>query len=313
MPRILAGFAAVGAVCVALLAVAGCSGPSSPGPAGAAGASHSASSAPDATQVPPGGSAIGSPGAGAGAGAGVGTAAIVLPPAGAVADYQLGGSYDPDPAVRIVTRDSTAEPASGIYSICYVNGFQSQPGAEWPAALLVNDMSGAPITDPGWPDEHIFDTSTSAKRAQLLDGLQPSIDGCRASGFQAIEFDNLDSYTRSHGALSADDAVAFATSLVAAAHASGLAAAQKNSVDLVDAGVHTVGFDFAMTEECFQFSECAAYAQGYGDRVIDVEYTSDLTTSFDQVCASSSRAPSTMLRDRQLTPVGDPGHVYRHC
>ncbi|MCU1482869.1 MAG: hypothetical protein JWQ19_3655 [Subtercola sp.] len=238
---------------------------------------------------------------------------LELPPAGGVADYQLGGAYRPDAAVQIVTRDSTAQPAAGLYSICYVNAFQSQPGVKWPSDLLVRDSSGTPITDPGWPDEHLFDISTEANRARLLDGLQPSIRLCASSGFQAVEFDNLDSYTRSLGALTADDAVAFATALVSSAHPRGLAVAQKNAADLATLGATSIGFDFAMTEECFEFDECSALTAAYGAHVIDVEYTSDLTTPFADVCASASRAPSTMLRDRELTSAGAEGHVYEHC
>src|SRR3954468_22116986 len=51
-----------------------------------------------------------------------------MPPAGAVPDYQLGGVYEPADGVAIVGRDRAADPAPGIYSVCYVNGFQTQPG-----------------------------------------------------------------------------------------------------------------------------------------------------------------------------------------
>jgi hypothetical protein len=240
-------------------------------------------------------------------------AALHLPPPGAVADYQLGGAYAPSPAVRIVTRDSTDKPAPGLYSICYVNGFQSQPGSHWPADLLVSDSSGTPFVDPGWPDEHIFDTSTAVKRARLAELLRPTIAGCARHGFDAVEFDNLDSYSRSHHALSPADAVSFATSLVAIAHQNGLAAAQKNAVELSAKGAKVIGFDFAMTEECFQYRECAGYTKVYGANVIDVEYTDTLTSSFATVCASSRRPVSVMLRDRELKPAGARGHVYRHC
>lgn len=43
--------------------------------------------------------------------------------------------------MTVVVRDSTDMPEPGLYSICYVNGFQTQPGAEWPVELLVD---GAP-------------------------------------------------------------------------------------------------------------------------------------------------------------------------
>lgn len=238
---------------------------------------------------------------------------IELPPAGAAADYQLGGGYSPDPAVRIVARDSTEKPVAGLYSICYLNGFQSQPGAEWPHDLLLKDASGAPLADPGWPDEYLFDISTNSNRDRISATLAESIRGCAESGFQAVEFDNFDSYTRSDGALTQADAVAFATDLVAIAHDAGLAAGQKNAPDLAATGATEIGFDFAVAEECFRYQECASYTDAFGQRVIDIEYTDDLPATFGEVCASRERPDSVMLRDHNLTARGANGYAYEHC
>lgn len=235
-----------------------------------------------------------------------------LPP-GAVADYQLGGAYPPPEGVTVVTRDSTEQPADGLYSICYVNGFQSQPGVEWPDELLLHDASGAPLIDPNWPDETLLDISSDAKRADAAAIVGASIERCSASGFAAVEFDNLDSYTRSSDLLTLDDAVAFARLLVTRAHELGLAAGQKNTSQLGDRGPDEIGFDFVVAEECDRFEECAAYTDVYGDQVIDIEYTDDLRRDFAQVCADPATPPTTILRDRNLTPLGDPAYVYYHC
>jgi hypothetical protein len=242
-----------------------------------------------------------------------GAAGVTALPADAVADYQLGGGYEPAPGVTVVARDSTDDPAPGLYSICYVNGFQTQPGAEWPGGLLLHEASGALLVDPGWPDEHLFDLSAAENRDAVARMLEPTIEGCAAAGFQAVEFDNLDSYTRSKGAFTLDDAVAFATQLVASAHAVGLAAGQKNTSELGDRGRHEIGFDFAVTEECHRFDECAAYTDVYGDQVIDIEYTDDLRGDFAAVCADPQTPHATVLRDRDLAPAGESGHVYDSC
>src|SRR4051812_13878225 len=81
-----------------------------------------------------------------------------LPPAGARADYQLGGAYAPPAGVRVVTRDRAARPVPGDYSICYVNAFQTQDDERgwWRAhhpSLLLRDARGHEVTDPGWPGE----------------------------------------------------------------------------------------------------------------------------------------------------------------
>ncbi|WP_440711562.1 endo alpha-1,4 polygalactosaminidase [Herbiconiux sp. YIM B11900] len=239
--------------------------------------------------------------------------AVQLLPENAVVDYQLGGGYPPSEGVTVVARDSTDEPAGGLYSICYLNGFQTQPGADWPDELVLHDASGAEVFDPGWPDERLLDISTAGKREAIAEQLQPAIAGCRADGFQAVEFDNLDSYTRSDEALGLDDAVAMATLLVASAHAEGLAAGQKNTAELEDRGRTGIGFDFAVAEECRRFDECASYTEVYGSQVIDIEYTDDLGGSLAEVCADPQLPPASVVRDRDLLPAGAKGHVEEHC
>jgi hypothetical protein len=177
---------------------------------------------------------------------------MLLPPANATFDYQLGGAYAPAADVRIVDRDRTATPAPGVYGVCYVNAFQTQPEelARWrrvhPRLLL--KKHGRPVVDQGW-GERLLDTSTAARRRALLRVVGRWIDGCARSGFRAVEPDNLDSYSRSKGALTLSDNKAFATMLIRRAHADGLAIAQKNTPELGGAG-RALGFDFAIAEEC---------------------------------------------------------------
>jgi len=230
-------------------------------------------------------------------------------PAGAVADYQLGGAYPPPDGVTVVARDSTEQPAEGLYNICYVNGFQTQPGVAWLDEMVLHDASGAPLMDPNWPDESIIDIRV-AGAAERIDTMT---DQCAAAGFDAVEFDNLDSYTRSAGQLTLDDAIAFATRLVEHAHSLGLAAGQKNTAQLGATGPDVIGFDFAIVEECDQFEECGDYTEVYGSAVIDIEYTDELRRPFDEVCADPATPESTILRDRDLTPAGSAGYEYAHC
>ena len=75
------------------------------------------------------------------------------------------------------------------------------------------------------------------------------IAGCAADGFDAVEIDNLDTFTRSHGRISEDDAVAQVRLFADAAHANGLAIAQKNSAEIVGRR-DEMGTDFAVAEEC---------------------------------------------------------------
>lgn len=237
-----------------------------------------------------------------------------LPPAGAAFDYQLGGAYPPPDGVEIVVRDRTAGALEDAYSICYVNGFQTQPGEQdlWPDGTLLQ-RDGEPVIDPDWPDEVILDTSTEESRAAIVTVVGPWIEGCAAAGYAAVEFDNLDTFTRTDGALDLDDNLTLATELAAIAHRAGLAAAQKNSAEYAELLADEAGFDFAVAEECAAFDECGAYTDVYGAHVLDIEYTDALPRPFAEMCADPAAPDSLILRDRELTAASDAGYVYERC
>ncbi|MGN8049307.1 endo alpha-1,4 polygalactosaminidase [Curtobacterium sp. 22159] len=239
-------------------------------------------------------------------------------PTSGIPDYQLGGSYTPPSGVTIVERDSTDRPAAGTYSICYVNGFQTQPGdarmwlRDHPSAVL-RSADGKPVSDPGWPDEMLLDTTTAAKRSEIVDVLTTSIARCADRGFDAVEFDNLDSWTRSHGALTRAGNLALAAAFVRAGHDHGLAVGQKNTPQLGASGRKTTGFDFVVSEECVKYQECFAYTKAYGEHVIDIEYSDNIGRSWSSVCSDDDRPAMTILRDRDLVTPSSDDYVYEHC
>lgn len=237
---------------------------------------------------------------------------VTLPPAGAGFDYQLGGAYPPPAGATIVVRDRTAPPAAGTYGICYLNAFQTQPGeaSTWPSDLLLTDASGQPVVDPGWPDETIVDSRQSDQVAAVV---TPWIQGCADAGYRAVEFDNLDTYTRTDGALTRDDNLRLARLLVAAAHGAGLAAAQKNAAEDAPLLRAQAGFDFAVAEECAAYDECAAYTDVYGAHVLAIEYPDTLDAPLSEVCARADRPASLILRDRKLVPPEASGYRYETC
>jgi Glycoside-hydrolase family GH114 len=241
---------------------------------------------------------------------------IVLPPAASRFDYQLGGAYGPPAGTAIIERDRLSSPPRRTYGICYVNAFQTQPEelAWWRAhhpGVLLKGSSGY-VEDPDWPGEVLLDTSTRAKRAELLAVVGSWIDGCARRGFKAVEPDNLDSWTRSSGRLTAATNTAFAALLTVRAHARGLAVAQKNTAELAPRG-RKLGFDFAIAEECQVYSECDAYLAAYGSRVLEIEYTDNGLDAFTQACRARAHRVSIILRDRDLVAAGRPGYTYRAC
>ena len=239
---------------------------------------------------------------------------FALPPVNGGLDYQLGGAYTPPAGVTIVSRDRGESPAQGIYNICYVNGFQVQIAeeADWMTAprmdLLLKDAGGQLVRDPVW-NEIVIDIRTPEKRARVASIVGGWIAGCKAAGFDAIEIDNLDSYSRSGGLITQNDAVATMALFSASAHGQGMAIAQKNSSEIVGRKAE-MGTDFAVSEECNRFSECDVYVGAYGDHVLVIEYRRQ---DFTAGCTQWGNRLSIVLRDVDLVPQGAAGYVFDGC
>ena len=139
------------------------------------------------------------------------------------------------------------------------------------------------MVDQDW-DEPLLDLVHGADRRRLARIVGRWIAGCAASGYQAVELDNLDSWTRSDGLITRAQALRYARLLVDVAHAHGLAVAQKNVAGLDGT---RLGFDFAIAEECGRYDECGRYVEHYGDRVLVVEYRA---RDFAATCAAYGSA-----------------------
>ncbi|HET9422346.1 MAG TPA: endo alpha-1,4 polygalactosaminidase [Nocardioides sp.] len=233
------------------------------------------------------------------------TADVRLPPVDTDVDYQLGGAKAMPPHVGILVRDRQADPAAGRYNVCYLNGFQTQPHEKrfWKKRMwLVLKRDGRPVVDEAW-GEWLLDLRTPAKRRALARIIGRWTEGCATDGFDAVEYDNLDSFGRSHGLLKRRHAIAFARLLVRRAHAADLAVGQKN---LAGFDGSRIGFDFAVAEECARYRECHRYVASYGHRVLVIEYRK---RDFRRACRKHADELAIVLRDRNLTPGG----VHRWC
>jgi Glycoside-hydrolase family GH114 len=230
---------------------------------------------------------------------------VSLPPGGTDWDYQLGGARPVPRHVGIVERDRHAAPVGTKYNICYVNGFQTQVEQKtfwrrhhW--SLVLKDH-GKPVVDSVW-GEWLLDLRTATKRHALARIIGRWTDRCARDGFDAVEYDNLDSFSRSHHLLSRRDNRRYAALLVKRAHAAGLAAAQKNWAEWDGA---SVGYDFAVAEQCQQYHECGSYLKHYR-HVLAVEYH---RKAFHRACAHWSSEMAVVRRDVELTEHG----VRRWC
>ncbi len=258
----------------------------------------------------------------AGAGA---VARVQQLPADAAFDYQIGGDYTPRSGTRVVSRDWFAgSPLRGGYSICYVNAFQTQADeagvtrpdeqSAWPQDLVLTALGD----DPEWGGEYLVDLSTSAKRTRAAQWVEQMTDGCQRKGFQAVEFDNLDSWTRFDGTpLQADvpfgkaQAIAYAELITDYAHRRGLAVGQKNTSDLGRAAsLDVIGFDFAVVEQCGEYDECDAFTAVFGDKVVAIEYTD---AGFRRACAGVGADIAVVRRDVEVTTPSSTAYRFARC
>ena len=244
--------------------------------------------------------------------------AIAGPPADAGFDYQIGGDYPLPAGVSVVSRDwFEGRPAPApAYSICYVNAFQTQPGGRprWPRDLVLRELGD----DPEWGGEYLVDIGTKAKRRRAAATVARMLRTCAAKGFHAVEYDNLDSWTRFDGTplerrvpFGRREAIVYAELLAGRAHALGLAVGQKNAPQLGRRTVRRrIGFDFAIAEECARYRECGRYRALHGDRVIAIEYR---RRDFQRACRVVGDRLSVVLRDRNVTTPGSGRYVHDTC
>jgi hypothetical protein len=132
----------------------------------------------------------------------------------------------------------------------------------WSAGTMENWRADAPSYDPmllgnaysGFADERWVDIRQISKLAPIL---QARMDMCKAKGFDAIEFDNMDSWFADNKTglnITQEDAVAFVVWLAQQAHQRGMSMALKSVVEIVPAVRNHV--DFSVVEQCFQYKEC---------------------------------------------------------
>jgi hypothetical protein len=103
---------------------------------------------------------------------------------------------------------------------------------------------------------------------------------CQSKGFDAVEPDNMESYTNSPGfPTTAADQLAYNEWVAATVHGLGLAVFQKNDLGQIPSLVGH--FDGILDEECNYYSECSSLAPylSAGKPAWNAEYTADGETT----------------------------------
>jgi hypothetical protein len=133
--------------------------------------------------------------------------------------------------------------------ICYLDAgtyedFRSDAGA-FPGSVLGNTN--------GWPGERWLDI----RRLSVLEPIMRArFRQCKQKHFDGVEADNVDAYTNDSGfPLSASDQLTYNKWLARTAHSLGLSIALKNDLD--QARQLQPYFDYALDEQCFEYSECS--------------------------------------------------------
>ena len=148
---------------------------------------------------------------------------------------------------------------------------------------------GKPVD--GWPGEYWLDVRRHDIRPILLDRMKR----CRDRDYDAIDPDNVNGYTGDTGfALTGADQLEFNRWVARRAHELGLAVGLKN--DLEQARKLAPDFDFAVLEQCFQYTECGPARRfvDHGKAVVDVEYSLRRSA----FCARARELRSAAMRKR---------------
>ena len=184
-----------------------------------------------------------------------------------------GGSNDVDDTDAVNAIHGIAARA-----ICYVDAGTDEPFRPDHQAYVNFDSAcggcllGKPVA--GFREERWVDVDDDrGQRTFLLGVIGARVDRCRADGFDAVEFDNVDGYSNSTGLSFSEAAqLLFDTALANLAHSKGLTVGLKN--DLGQIGELLPYFDFAINEQCQQFSECSTLDPfvSAGKPVFQVEY-----------------------------------------
>ncbi|TDD22226.1 hypothetical protein E1294_12250 [Nonomuraea diastatica] len=156
----------------------------------------------------------------------------------------------------IVASLKAGRPDRGL--VCYISAGTFE---DWrpDAGRFPEEVLGSPLEE--WEGERWLDVR--AYTSTLGEIMKTRLDMRKAAGFDAVEPDNVDGYSNDSGfPLRAADQLAYNAWFANEAHKRGVSVALKNDVAQIPRLLPY--FDFAVNEECWQYTECTT-AQNGGD------------------------------------------------
>jgi len=233
------------------------------------------------------------------------TTADILPNQAGQVVYDIDGENS-------TAADVAAIHATGAAAVCYVDVGTLEHGRsdfnQFPSSVV------GPVVS-GWPNENWL-LVTAANQSIILPIMKTRfINWCQAKGFDAIEPDNIDGWTNISGISQADN-LAYVSAIGQLAHALPLSIGLKNlATDLSGSDLSTFAsnFDWALQEQCYEYSDCSAYTQAgsflpLGKAVFDVEYNT--TPNCTQANMMHMNAQQT---DLGLVGATASGYKYTPC
>ncbi|KAK5956791.1 hypothetical protein OHC33_002279 [Knufia fluminis] len=238
---------------------------------------------------------------------------IWQPPQGLTWDYHLlNPASATTPTARVMAIDlfdNTPSTITALHSantkvICYFSaGSYENWRPDWTDPIpsdVGNDLDG-------WEGEKWAGIRSQTVRAVMA----ARIALAQEKGCDAVDPDNIDGYNNENGlGLTSGDSEDFMRFLATEAHGRGLAIGLKNSLEIVDSLTGDV--DFAVNEQCHEFSECDVYGDFVetGKAVFHVEYPKgedvddEMPTDPDvkgDICGdAASRTFSTIMKNMDL-------------
>lgn len=209
--------------------------------------------------------------------------------------WQLKGTIDTSIAAAVYDIDLFDTPQATIDAlkvqgrrvVCYFSAGSSENWRSDFARFEAADM-GNPLDN--WPGERWLDT----RSANVREIMQSRLDLAASKGCDGVEPDNMDAYQNGSGfALTAETQLDYNRFIAREARARGLAVGLKNDVDQL--AVLEPEFDFAVNEQCHQYSECSGYSvfTNKGKPVFNAEYDARWVgdaASRNALCAASRAA-----------------------
>lgn len=192
----------------------------------------------------------------------------------------------------------------GDHPVCYVDIGTAESWrpdfSKFPANLQGNSVGG--FGGEKWLDIRAQDILLPIQFARF--------QVCAQQKYQAVEIDNLDGWQNNPGfPLTEAECISYDLANAAMVHSLGMAVIQKNIPE--NAAQVQPYFDFALDEQCYQYSECSYFSvyTANNKAVFDVEYTPKAPNCSN----AASLFINAQERDLNLNTPTSSGYFYSPC